>query len=82
MARDHDQTQAEASETALEGSLQGGRSSAPADSQPIEKPSKPADLPAAGPHADPSLINPDATPGAGSLPEPGSGEDDVGSTSG
>ena len=25
----------------------------------------------AGPHAEPSLINPDATPGAGSLPSPG-----------
>lgn len=29
---------------------------------------KGADLPAAGPHADPSLINPDATPGT----DPGS----------
>ena len=28
-------------------------------------------MPAAGPHADPALTNPDATPGAGSLPEPG-----------
>ena len=28
----------------------------------------------AGPHAEPSLVNPDATPGAGSLPSPG--EDD------
>jgi hypothetical protein len=28
----------------------------------------------AGPHADPALVNPDATPGAGSLPSPG--EDD------
>jgi len=28
----------------------------------------------AGPHADPPFVNPDATPGAGSLPSPG--EDD------
>ena len=70
------------SNTALEGTLQGGRSIAPADSEPVENPPEPSDrLPAAGPHADPSLVNPDATPGAGSLPEVGGGEDDVGSTS-
>lgn len=34
-----------------------------------------SDLPAAGPHAHPSLTNPDATPGAGTLPESGSGDD-------
>jgi hypothetical protein len=28
-------------------------------------------VPAAGPHADPALINPDATPGTGALPPPG-----------
>jgi hypothetical protein len=28
----------------------------------------------AGPHADPSLVNPDATPGAGPLPSPGEGD--------
>jgi hypothetical protein len=82
MPKSRDPTEDRPSETALEGSLQGGRSSAPSDSQPVENPPKPSDLPAAGPHADPSLINPDATPGAGSLPEPGGGEDDVGSTSG
>ena len=82
MARDHEGPAAKASETALEGSLQGGRSSAPADSQPVENPPKPSDrLPSAGPHADPSLMNEDATPGAGSLPEVGGGEDDVGSGS-
>ncbi len=32
--------------------------------------------PPAGPHADPRLTNPDATPGAGTLPEPGGGEAD------
>ena len=75
--------QAEASNTALEGPLQGGRASAPSDSQPLKTPPEPSDrLPAAGPHADPSLVNPDATPGAGSLPNVGGGEDDVGSTSG
>lgn len=44
---------------------------------------KPAggDLPAAGPHADPSLTNPEATPGAGTLPR-SDGGDDVDSASG
>jgi len=43
---------------------------------------KPSDrLPPAGPHADPALINPDATPGSGALQPPG-GHDDVDSTSG
>ena len=36
--------------------------------------------PSAGPHADPALINPDATPGTGALPSPG-GDEDVESTS-
>lgn len=30
----------------------------------------PSGKPPAGPHADPSLTNPDATPGAGTLPSP------------
>jgi hypothetical protein len=38
-------------------------------------------LPPAGPHADPDLINPAATPGTGALPPPGE-HDDVDSTSG
>ena len=37
--------------------------------------------PAAGPHADPSLINPDATPGTGALPPAGETKD-TDSTSG
>lgn len=41
---------------------------------------KGADLPPAGPHDDPSLTNPDATPGTGSLPSPD--EQDSDSTSG
>ncbi len=36
-----------------------------------ERPSAPA----AGPHAEPSLTNPDATPGTGALPPPGPAED-------
>ena len=32
-------------------------------------------LPTAGPHADPALMNPDATPGTGALPDPGEHED-------
>jgi len=39
------------------------------------------DLPPAGQHARPDLINEDATPGAGTLP-PAGGHDDVDSTSG
>lgn len=34
-------------------------------------------LPPAGPHADPSLVNPDATPGAGTLPDATPGGDDA-----
>ena len=41
----------------------------------------PHDLPPAGPHADPALTNPDATPGTGAL-TPAGGHDDVDSTSG
>jgi hypothetical protein len=42
---------------------------------------KPSDrLPAAGPHADPALMNPDATPGTGALTPPGE-HDDTDSTS-
>ena len=37
-------------------------------------------LPPAGPHADPKLMNPDATPGTGAL-TPTGGHDDVDSTS-
>ncbi len=40
-----------------------------------------AGTPSAGPHADHALVNPDATPGAGSLPSPGGG-DGIDSTSG
>jgi hypothetical protein len=32
-------------------------------------------LPTAGPHADPDLMNPDATPGTGALPTPGEHDD-------
>lgn len=63
---------------------------------PDEKPSTPADtegekqpaekpegrrMPAAGPHADPALTNPDATPGTGTLP-PAGADDDMTSNSG
>jgi hypothetical protein len=37
--------------------------------------------PSAGPHAEPGLVNPDATPGAGALPTPGA-RDGTDSTSG
>ncbi len=32
-------------------------------------------MPAAGPHADPRLMNPDATPGTGALPPIGESDD-------
>jgi hypothetical protein len=35
----------------------------------------PSDMPPAGPHAQPSLTNPDATPGTGMLPPVGPSED-------
>jgi hypothetical protein len=40
------------------------------------------DLPAAGPHSDPDLTNKNATPGAGTLPEPGNDPDSTDATSG
>jgi hypothetical protein len=46
----------------------------PAPDKPADKtghlPAPPSDMPAAGPHAQPELTNPDATPGAGYLPDP------------
>ncbi len=39
------------------------------------------DLPSAGPHAKPELMNPDATPGAGSLPPIGNDEENIQPTS-
>jgi hypothetical protein len=49
---------------------------------PEAGPEKTSGEPAAGPHADPALVNPDATPGAGTLPPPGAENDDVDATSG
>jgi hypothetical protein len=58
-----------------------GRQTPPKDRNP-EKPSgSPGEPPPAGPHADPALTNPDATPGAGAL-TPAGGHDEVDSTSG
>ena len=53
----------------------------PAKGQESGKDQPAADLPAAGPHADPDLTNPDATPGAGTLPD-ADDPDATGSTSG
>jgi hypothetical protein len=55
------------------------RPSAPIGAAKDPQPS--GDLPPAGPHADPALTNPDATPGTGAL-TPAGGHDDVDSTSG
>ncbi len=38
---------------------------------PKDTPSKPKDLPTAGPHADEALTDESKTPGTGALPEPG-----------
>jgi hypothetical protein len=40
------------------------------DTASSEKPSRKPDVPAAGPHARPGLIDKDKTPGTGMLPEP------------
>ncbi|KQT57469.1 MULTISPECIES: hypothetical protein [unclassified Aureimonas] len=53
----------------------------PIPTSPNEAPSKPsdkrdADMPAAGPHANPALTDKERTPGAGTLPDPD--QDDVG----
>ena len=42
-----------------------------------EKPHEEQELPPAGRHAKPSLTNPDATPGAGTLPRLGKDDDPV-----
>ena len=39
------------------------------------RPTVDRELPPAGPHADPALINPDATPGTGALPTAGEDKD-------
>jgi hypothetical protein len=52
------------------------------DTPPGRSAPAPSDrLPPAGPHADPKLINPDATPGSGTLTPPGR-RGDTDSTSG
>ena len=43
---------------------------------------KPDRLPAAGPHADPRLTNPDATPGSGALPAVGPAANEEGDVDG
>ena len=53
----------------------------PANSGAKPRHSDPAPAPSAGPHADPDLVNPDATPGTGALPSPGE-DDGLESTSG
>ena len=59
-----------AAQDAIEGRTgASGRTPEPSEHPPI-----------AGPHADPELVNPDATPGTGALPPPGE-HDDVDSTS-
>ncbi len=58
-----------------------GRPTPPKDRNPEKPSSSPGELPPAGPHADPALTNPEATPGAGTL-TPAGGDDAVDSTSG
>jgi len=59
---------------ATQGTQEAGDSNAGAP-EPSDR------LPPAGPHAAPKLVNPDSTPGAGTL-TPEGGHDDVDSTSG
>ena len=61
-----------AAQEAVEGRAPRGGKAKPLHSEPA---------PSAGPHADPDLVNPDATPGTGSLPTPGEA-DGLDSTSG
>ncbi|WP_294643839.1 hypothetical protein [uncultured Aureimonas sp.] len=51
-----------------------GRGEPEGDKAKSDKPKTPG----AGPHAKPELTNPDATPGAGSLPDDGEAGDDAG----
>jgi hypothetical protein len=62
-----------------ENATEPGGSPPPADKPGEEK--RGEDQPPAGPHADPDLVNPDSTPGAGTLTPPGE-HDDIDSTSG
>ncbi|MCK0196721.1 hypothetical protein MWN34_07315 [Ancylobacter sp. 6x-1] len=45
------------------------------DAKPETPPGRKPDVPPAGPHAQPHLTNPDATPGTGMLPPVGEDED-------
>lgn len=59
-----------------------GKDVAPSDTKAGKSPGAGGDhQPSAGPHADPSLMNSEATPGAGALTPTGS-HDEVDSTSG
>lgn len=63
------------SDKAAQDSIEGRTAGRGGDSPEPE-----ATPPAAGPHANPELINPDATPGTGALPTPGKeGDADPGS---
>jgi hypothetical protein len=62
-------------QTARPGGLPQGTDEQMTGNRDAQAP-KPSDrLPAAGPHADPALMNPDATPGTGALPLPGEHDD-------
>ena len=43
----------------------------PGEDEASRRKEAPHDMPPAGPHADPALTNPDATPGTGALAPPG-----------
>lgn len=63
-----------------------GRDTADKDAQDTDaaggqRPAPSPERPAAGPHAKPELTNPEATPGAGLLPDPDEPEDSMDSTS-
>jgi hypothetical protein len=66
-------TKRPASDIAAQKAVEG-RTRAKSDASQVKR------RPSAGPHADPALANPDATPGAGTLPE--AGQRDADSNSG
>ena len=61
-----------------QNAVEGRPAQGSADRKTAERADRP---PTAGPHAEPALVNPDATPGTGTLPPPGT-HDDTDSTSG
>jgi len=54
---------------------QAGRKPASKEQPGKDRESDKRKMPSAGPHADPALMNPDATPGTGALTPPGANDE-------